>query len=91
MCALFCVRSEQSPKWPASSVHEGPVCGAVSDSASPSQLSAALPASSHGPTRLRSQRLTDFGQPGEIYWMVVWGGGRAGGVSSARKAVYLGL
>ena len=89
---MFYVRSEQSPEWPASSVHEGLVCGAVFDGAGPTQLFAALPASSHGPTRLRSQRLTDFGQPGEIYWMVVLGrGGRAGGVSSARKAVYLGL
>ena len=65
VCGLCCIRSEQPAEWIAPPVHEGPVCGAVPDSACETQLPAALPAPPHGPACLRSQRLADFGQPGE--------------------------
>ena len=65
VCGLCRIRSEQPAEWIAPPVHEGPVCGAVPDGACETQLPAALPAPPHGPARLRSQRLADFGQPGK--------------------------
>lgn len=65
--SLHSIRSEHAAEWPSQAAHEGSVCGAMFDSASASELLAALLTHADGSACVCLEWLSDFSQPGASY------------------------